>query len=251
MSEKDIIFEGNIAVSAIIKGKVRKIKSVLISGEKNNRDRKIVYLLNLCKKEKIKVKFVSPQEIDALANGKSHGGIIAIANQRKYSDLNRICDITKSITEPVVVMLDGIEDPFNFGYAVRALYAFGIDAIITRERDWSFAEGVIVKSSAGTSELMPIAQVSSAEFAADFFRKKDFKIACTAKKNATSLFETNLTGKVFLFIGGERRGITRSFLEKADLLIEIPYAREFRASLTATNSTAVFGAEIFKQRQYK
>jgi 23S rRNA (guanosine2251-2'-O)-methyltransferase len=146
-------------------------------------------------------------------------------------------------------MLDGIEDPFNFGQAVRALYASGIAGLVVRPRNWLSATAVVARSSAGASELMPTAVAESALEAAAFFRKRGLTVACTAKKSAVPLYDADLTQPLFLLIGGEKRGITRSFLDQADIRLSIPYGRSFQHSLGAAASTAVFAFELARQRR--
>jgi 23S rRNA (guanosine2251-2'-O)-methyltransferase len=145
-------------------------------------------------------------------------------------------------------MLDGIEDPFNFGQAIRALYAAGADGLVVRPRNWLSAAGIVARASAGTAELMPTAVAETSLDAATFFRQHGLTIACTSDKGATSLYDADLTGPLFLLIGGERRGITRSFLDQADLKVQIPYGRSFSFSLGAAAATAVISFEAARQR---
>jgi 23S rRNA (guanosine2251-2'-O)-methyltransferase len=106
----------------------------------------------------------------------------------------------------------------------------------------------VTRASAGASELLPTAVCDTTLEAADFFRGHGLTIACTARKSAVSLYECDLTQPLFLLIGGEKRGITRSFLEQADLLLRIPYGRSFPYSLGAAASTAVVAFEVLRQR---
>jgi 23S rRNA (guanosine2251-2'-O)-methyltransferase len=87
------------------------------------------------------------------------------------------------------------------------------------------------------------------EAAAELLRAHGLLVACAAKQGARSLYETDLTQPLFLVIGGEKRGITRSFLEQADLLIEIPYGRPYRQSLGTAAATAVLAFEVMRQRR--
>ncbi len=146
-------------------------------------------------------------------------------------------------------MLDGIEDPFNFGYSLRALYAAGVDGLVVRPRNWMSAAGTVARSSAGASEWVPTAVAETAEEAAAFFRQRGLTVACAAKDDrAVPLFTADLSSPLFLLVGGEKRGITRSFMDQADLLLEIPYGREFRQSLGTTSAASVLGFEILRQR---
>jgi len=146
-------------------------------------------------------------------------------------------------------MLDGIEDPYNFGYAVRSLYAAGADGLVVRRREWGESEATVVKASAGASELLPIAEVDSVESAADLFKENGLAVACTAKRDATPIYDADLSGPLFLLIGGERRGITREFLSRADLVLEIPYRRRFSLSLGTVAAVSVLAFEVMRQRR--
>ena len=96
---------------------------------------------------------------------------------------------------------------------------------------------------------MPTAVGENAEDAAGLFRQRRLTGACPGKDDrAVPLFTADLNGPLFLLVGGEKRGITRSFMDQADLLLEIPYGREFRQSLGTTSAASVLGFEILRQR---
>ena len=90
-------------------------------------------------------------------------------------------------------MLDGIEDPFNFGAAVRALYAAGCDGLVVRPRNWMSAAGIVARSSAGATELMPTAVAETAADAADLFPERGLTVACATKDRAVSIYQADLT----------------------------------------------------------
>jgi 23S rRNA (guanosine2251-2'-O)-methyltransferase len=236
--------EGRISIEAAIRGQNRSIDAVYIRRGKWDFDTK--RLRRTAEKAGIRVKIVDDTFMADHAVGKSHGGLLARAGPRRFASLERLLE---GSSNPLVVMLDGIEDPFNFGQAVRALYAAGIDGLVVRPRNWMTATAVVARSSAGATELMPTAVAESALEAAAFFRERGLMVACTAKESAISLYEADLTGPLFLLIGGEKRGITRSFLDQADIRLNIPYGRSFRHSLGAAASTAVFAFELSRQRK--
>jgi 23S rRNA (guanosine2251-2'-O)-methyltransferase len=147
-------------------------------------------------------------------------------------------------------MLDGIEDPFSFGGAIRTLYAAGVDGLVVRERNWTSAAATVARASAGASELIPTAVVDNPTTAAAFFHRRDLTIAVTSKrKGATPIYDANLTVPIFLLIGGEKRGIQRSFMTHADYLLEVPYGRSFEQSLGAAATAGIIGFEVMRQRQ--
>ena len=236
--------EGRISVEAAIHGGNREIEAIYLRAGK--RDRSYWRLRNTAENASIPIAEADDEFFAANASGKSHGGVLARVGPRRFVG---ITSLVEGEERPFIVMLDGIEDPFNFGQAVRALYAAGVNGLVVRPRNWLSAAAVVTRSSAGASELMPTALSETALDAADVFRQVGLLIACTARESAVSIYEADLTQPTFLLIGGEKRGITRSFLDQADVRLQIPYGRPFDHSLGAATSTAVIAFEMFRQRQ--
>lgn len=243
MDEKTVI-EGFISVRAVVKAGSRAISAIYFRVDKV--DKGVTWLEHEAKRQGIPVKRVGSDVIDEYAGGTTHGGIVAHVGPRRFAALD---ELAAESPVPFVAMLDGVEDPFNFGQAVRALYAAGADGVVVRPRNWMGAAGVVARSSAGASEWMPMAVAETALDAAEHFRARGLVIACAAKDDAIPLFDADLTVPLFLVIGGERRGITRSFLDQADLKIAIPYASAFDQSLGTTAAAAVLAFEVMRQRQ--
>ena len=147
-------------------------------------------------------------------------------------------------------MLDGIEDPYNFGYSLRTLYACGADGIILPERNWLSSAGIVCRSSAGASELLNFA-TASCEACVELFSQNSFKIVCADENTENILGETPLPLPILLIVGGEKRGISKKVLDKADIKVKIPYSREFKASLSAASATTIFAYEIMRQNSIK
>jgi 23S rRNA (guanosine2251-2'-O)-methyltransferase len=235
--------EGRISVEAAIKGGNRDIEAIYLRAGK--RDRSLWRLRKTAEKFSIPLSDMDEDFFAANASGRSHGGVLARVGPRRFRE---ITSLVQGAERSFIVMLDGIEDPFNFGQAVRALYAAGVNGLVVRQRNWLSAAAVVTRSSAGASELMPTAVSQTALEAAEFFRQKGLIIACTARESAVSLYEANLTQATFLLVGGEKRGITRSFLDQADVRLQIPYGRSFDQSLGTAASTAVIAFEMLRQR---
>jgi 23S rRNA (guanosine2251-2'-O)-methyltransferase len=190
---------------------------------------------------------VDATAIQDLASGRSHGGAIALVGPRHDATIDEL--IGEVGERSLIVMLDGIEDPFNHGQAVRALYAAGVDGLVVR-RSWETAVGTVTRASAGTTELMPTARVGSAEEAAAALRGAGYRIACAVSSpDAVELTKADLTGALFVLIGGERRGVTRSFVDEADERLRIGYGRQRAPELGAASAAAIIGFEALRQRR--
>lgn len=240
------IIEGKVSIEAVLESGFRTVDKIWIN--KNKRRDKFRKVLGHAKRKKIPVKFVSGDELGVHATGKSHGGIIAFVSAREFTPVE---DLIKGKKNCFIAMIDGIEDPYNFGFAVRSLYAAGCDGLIVRPRNWMDSTTIVARSSAGATERISMSVMETAEDAASFFQAHGFEVFATSNRDAEDLYDVDLTGNVFLFIGGEKRGVTRSFLNHCDRLLRIPYGREFSQSISAEAAAAVIGFEMSRQRRIK
>lgn len=246
MATNEVVLEGAISILAALEVQCRTVKQIYLLRDKHNRA--FTTLEHKAGECRVPVCRVAGRVIDNLASGHTHGGALALAEPRRCDPIETLgCNAPY----PFIVMLDGVEDPFNFGQAVRALYAAGVDGLVLRRREWGYAEGTVARASAGAFDRLKMAVVDSALQAAAHFRARGMRIACTSAQGDTiPIFKADLTKAVFLFIGGEKRGITRSFLEQTDLLLQVPYNRPFDNSLAMASAAAVIAFEVLRQRRY-
>lgn len=240
------VLEGHVAILAALECGSRDIEVIYLDRTQRDRRGHLARLALRAADLGVRAERVAPEMIDALASGQTHGGAIALVGPRRYVSLG---DLLRPEGAPFIAMIDGVEDPFNFGGAVRALYAAGADGLVVRPRNWMSAAGIVGRASAGASERIPTAVAETALDAAQYFRARGLTVATAARdRRAVPLYQADLRGPLFLLIGGEKRGITRSFLDKADLILEIPYGRRFGQSLGTTAATAVLAFEVMRQR---
>lgn len=246
-------FEGMTSIRSILRGidlgiNDRSIDTIYYDKSRLGKIAKdIGYLKAVSNQYNYKVEETSSLEIEKIALGTSHGGIIAKAGERT---LPHYSSVFENVVNPrgFYVIINGIEDPYNFGYAIRSLYACGCDGIILGERNWMSAAGVVARSSAGASEMLPI---YSGDIPAciDAFKAHNYLIVCADERTDNVLGECKMNLPLLLLVGGEKRGISRAILDKADLLIKIEYAKEFKASLSAASAATMFGYEIMRQNR--
>lgn len=238
------------------------ITSVISSIEAYHSPRRVIKVLYNVDKRKSKyneLKFLSAKSsalgfdlegvahsiIDELSNGKTHGGIIALCTK---------CEIPSLVSSNQIkdggfyVVLDGIEDPFNFAYAVRSLYAAGADGIIVPSYRFSNAAGLICKGSAGTSELIDIFECDI-NAAIELFKIKQYKVASAGIRDSVSLYDADMKKPLLLIVGGEKRGISSDVLAKSDMIVRIDYGKTFKGSLTASSAATVLAFEVYRQNK--
>lgn len=244
-SEYDV-FEGMTSISAVISsGKRRIIKVLYNSDKKKSKYNEIKYLEIKSRELGFDIEGVSHSLIDKLANGKTHGGIIALCSKNVMSCLTSPDQIKEN---GFYLILDGIEDPYNFAYAIRSVFAAGADGIIVPSYRFSNTQGIICKGSAGISELIDIFECDVSK-AIDLFKSKGYKIASAGIRDSVSLYEADLKKPLLLIIGGEKRGISAEVLDKSDVIVRIDYGKTFRGSLTASSAATVLSFEVYRQNK--
>jgi 23S rRNA (guanosine2251-2'-O)-methyltransferase len=239
-----LVVEGHVSVEAVLEAGMRPVHRIWAV---RPGDRRLVRLRALARERDVVIERVESDVVDELSAGRTHGGVLALVGPR----VDRAVDeLLAEVGEgSLIVMLDGIEDPFNFGQAVRALYAAGVSGLVVR-RSWETALPIVARASAGTTELLPTARAADADEAADLCRRAGYRIACAVTgADASDLTEADLTGALFLLIGGERRGVTRSFVDRADVRVRIGYGRERAPELGAAIAAAIVGFEALRQRR--
>ena len=245
------VFEGMTSIRAIISSidagtNNRKIEKVLFDKDKLSKIHKEVgYLKAISSKYGFELLESDASELEKITLGASHGGIVAITGDRTLPYLDESVILKK---DGFYAMIQGIEDPYNFGYSLRSLYATGCAGIILPERNWMSAAGVVARSSAGASELFEIYRCDPIE-ASNLFKSQGFNIVCADERTDNILGQCELKTPLLLIVGGEKRGISRALVDIADTLVRIDYAREFRASLSAASATTMFAYEIMRQNK--
>ena len=109
-----MIIEGNVSVKAAVLGNKRSVERVIVDEKKHDKDTS--WILHRCEEKNIPVVHRTREEIDALASGKTHGGLIAECGNRQYQDISACLN-----ENPFLCVLEGVEDPFNLGYVIRTL----------------------------------------------------------------------------------------------------------------------------------
>ena len=244
------VFEGMTSIRALIDNlkdnveNVRKIEKILFSSSKvKSKEKDFWYLKKMSELFGFELETVSDEEINEITVGASHGGIVAICGERAYQKITN----DKIIKDGFYVMIEGIEDPYNFGYALRSIYAAGADGIILSERNWLSAAGVVCRSSAGASERLNIF-IENEDFI-NLFKENGYKIVCADIKNSVSVYDADLKKPILLIVGGEKRGISSSILKQADQIVRIDYGRRFDAALSAASASTILSFEVYKSNR--
>ena len=237
--------EGWVSIRACLVSGSREIFEILLQRGKSSR---LAALEKRAKEKRVPLRYVSAEELERFTSGSTHGGAVALVGPRRFVGLE---DLGKGPQAAFLAMLDGVEDPYNFGQAVRALHAAGAHGLVVRERNWTTAAATVARASAGASEFLPMAVAGSDEELVTLLKARAVRLVCTdLSERATSLYQADLTQPLLVVVGGEKRGVSRTLLGNADLVVEIPYGRNFKQALGTTPAAAVIAFEVLRQRRY-
>lgn len=245
------ILEGMTSISAVLNAmgsdyNDRRIQTVWVDRERTEKlSRELRFLRGKAKELHFTLRTVSSEDISAHVIGNTHGGVIAFCTERTIPTLTADCLEANGF----YVYLEGIEDPYNFGYTLRSLYAAGVNGVILSPRNWMSAGGVVARSSAGASELLPL-YLASPEELTRIFHDANYCIYAAGIRDSVSIYEAKLNRPLLLIVGGEKRGISRALLDHADQIVRIDYGRDFRGSLSAASAATVMAFEVMRQNSF-
>jgi 23S rRNA (guanosine2251-2'-O)-methyltransferase len=223
------ILEGRISVLAALQARRRTFEEVAV--RQGTRDDSILDILDAAQALGIPVRRIRQEALDARCHGKSHGGILAVVSPLPPAALPPAPDF--------LLLLDGVDDSRNLGYALRSAEAFGVQAVILRRRSWDFDGGDVSRASSGAYERLPVV-------IADEAPEGLAVIGCVAGVKKT-IYEEELTRPLVLAIGGEKRGLSAAVRNRCTSLVSIP-TRKGAPSLSLTHAVAVALAEVCRQR---
>ncbi len=213
------VIYGRNAVLEALKAAKSIDKLFVQSGE---REGSITLIVAKAKEAGIPVMQVAREKLDSLSAGGVHQGVVALAAGVEYCSVDDLLRIAEEKGEsPFLVIADGVEDPHNLGALIRCAEGAGAHGLIISKRHCAPVTPVVVKSSAGAIQHLPIAKVVNIAATVDQLKKKGVWIY-GAEADGASLYETDLSGAAAFVVGSEGSGISRLVKEKCDFMLSIP-----------------------------
>jgi 23S rRNA (guanosine2251-2'-O)-methyltransferase len=240
-----ITLEGALSIKAALKYHRRKVEVVYLDETKKD-TKDLSYIEGLCLREGVFFKRLPKEELQAMTIGHTHGGLIAMVEDRQVSSLESVIKKDRGF----ILLLEGIEDPFNLGQIFRTAAIAGVDAILMSKRDLESSQATLMKSSAGSFDAIDLVMVEDLTFAIDSLKKNKYIFAVTYR-NETSIdyLDFDFKQNILLGIGGEMRGLSSSVMAKMDKAVMISYPTDLKVALNAVSASAVLCFEVVRQRR--
>ena len=231
-------------------------RNVIVSRLKEAKDIEEVYvldsfreknILDLLKKNNVKTLFCKRSKLDNLAGNEFHQGIVAKVHTYDYYDFNKFIDEIENKDNPLVVILDGIEDPHNFGAILRSCEAIGVDGVIVSKHGSCPLNSTVAKTSTGAIELVKVVEVNNLNNSIKKLKEVGFWVVGAEANNSIDYREVDYRGKIAMVVGSEGKGISRLVIENCDYKVKLPMVGKVN-SLNVSVACAVLLYQIYNNR---
>lgn len=249
MSEDELagLVIGRNAVRELLKSG-RAVDKLLVS--RGEREGSIVVLVAQAIERGIPVVEVDRAKLDGMAGMSQHQGVIAMAAEKEYVSVEDIIAIAHERGEaPLIVISDGITDPYNLGALIRCAEGVGAHGLIIPKRRASGLTPLVSKSSAGAIEHLAVAKVANIAQTIEYLKEQNIWIY-SAEAGGQAYYDTDFTGGCAIVFGSEGDGVSQLVKQRSDFIVSIPmygYVNSFNVSTAA----AVILAEASKQHRQK
>ena len=244
----NLIYGPNAVEEALRAGK-RQIESIAIL--ESARPERLRLLLELAKEKRVPVHKVPRLDLDRSLGNVRHQGVVARIAPVRYADAD---DLIESITNlrtttdpPLVLLLDGVEDPRNLGSIVRTAECSGVEGVFIPERRASGLTDVVAKVAAGALEHVPVARVTNLVRLIEQLKERNIWVVGATGEAVQPYTEWDWKTPTALVLGNEGQGLHRLVRERCDALVRIPtYGR-----LESLNVSVAAGILLYEARRQR
>lgn len=249
MTEEELggLVIGRNAVRELLKSG-RAVDKLLVS--RGDREGSIVVLVAQAIERGIPVVEVERQKLDSMAGMSQHQGVIAMAAEKEYVEVEDIIAIARERGEaPLIVISDGITDPYNLGALIRCAEGVGAHGLIIPKRRASGLTPLVSKSSAGAIEHLAVAKVSNIAQTIEELKEQNIWVY-SAEAGGQAYYDTDFTGGCAIVFGSEGEGVSQLVKQRSDFIVSIPMYGHVN-SFNVSTAAAVILAEASKQHRQK
>ena len=234
---------GRNAVRELLRSN-RAIDKLLV--QKGERTGSIVVLVAQAIEAGIPVIETDKNKLDALAGFAPHQGVIAFAAEKEYCSVEDILAIAKERGEaPLIVICDGITDPYNLGAIIRCAECCGAHGLIIPKRRAAGLTPLVTKASAGAIEHLAVAKVSNIASTVEALKEQGVWVYA-AEAGGESIYSTDFSGPCAIVMGSEGGGVSQLVTKLCDATVSIPMYGKVN-SFNVSTAAAILLAEIARQ----
>jgi 23S rRNA (guanosine2251-2'-O)-methyltransferase len=244
VASQQVVIYGVLPVLEALRAESRKVDRVLVAD--GSHERRLAEIIDLCRERSIAWSRVPRETFSRYTEGAAnHQGVIAFTASAAYVDTDAIIDNTKST--PLLLILDGVEDPRNLGAILRVAECADIDGVVIPERRAVGLTETVAKSSAGAIEYVRVAKTGNLNRFIEQLRRRDIWVVGTSVDAKMDHTEWDWTRPTALVLGGEGSGLHRLVAENCDVLVKIP----MYGKIDSLNVSVAAGVILFEARRQR
>jgi 23S rRNA (guanosine2251-2'-O)-methyltransferase len=203
-------------------------------------------ILDLARERGVVVEWTHRAKLDKLSGGRIHQGVIAQVAPYHYAELEDLL----TAEEPLLLILDGIEDPHNLGSLLRTAESVGASGAVIPKRRAAPITPTVEKAASGALAHLPVARVSNLAQTIDALKEHGLWVVGCDMDGEQTLWEADLTGSLAVVVGSEGSGVSRLVKEKCDFIVRLPMLGKI-SSLNASVAGGIVLYEVLRQRLAK
>lgn len=235
---------GVLPVLEVLRSHSRRIDKILIA--EGAREHRLSEIVDLARDASVPVHRVPRESLAATVEpGANHQGVVAVTAAANYAPVD---DILTSLSDPaLLLLLDGVEDPRNFGAILRVAECAGVDGIVIPERRAVGLTDTVAKSSAGAIEYVKVGKTPNLNRFIAELKERGIWVVGASADSETAHTEWDWKQPTALVLGGEGRGLHRLVAENCDTLIKIP----MHGKIESLNVSVAAGVILFEARRQR
>lgn len=254
MAAKAVWVLGHHAVDAVLT--INPERAIALHVVKNPRNQVQAGIINTAQQMGLSVHAVDKQQMSNQTGSTQHQGVALQARPKQEGNEQELLRLVaklldRSAQPPLLLVLDQVQDPHNFGACLRTADAAGVDAVVVAKDNASPLSGVVQKVASGAAETVSIFRVTNLARTLDALKQQGIWIIGTSDRASESLYQHRLDGALALVMGAEGRGLRQLTAKKCDGLVHLPMAGSVVSSLNVSVATGVCLYEIVRQRANK
>jgi 23S rRNA (guanosine2251-2'-O)-methyltransferase len=207
---------------------------------------RLAEIVRLAERQGIPVRLATTDELDRFARKGAHQGVVADVRDAEQVSVEDLVSGARAV--PLIVVLDGVEDPHNVGAILRSVDAAGADGVVRQTRHAARLDGAAAKVSAGAVSHVRIAEVVNIARALESLKDAGVWTVGLAGDGATAYDSLDLTLPTAFVVGGEGTGLRRLVRERCDWVASIPMAGQVQ-SLNVSVAAGIALFEAARQRR--
>lgn len=246
MKKTELIY-GIHSIESVLQQSPERILKLIVASGRN--DKRLEKLIANAKQQHIFIEPRARKELDKLIENVPHQGVVAQCRSKKVlmeADLVSLLDNLNK--PPLLLILDGVQDPHNLGACLRTADAAGVDAVIVPKDKAVGLTETVQKIASGAAETIPFVQVTNLVRSIQTLKERNIWVFGFSDAAKESVYQANFTGAAALVLGAEGKGLRRLTQEQCDALYAIPMAGSV-SSLNVSVAAGVCLFEAVRQRQ--